>query len=85
MGAYKAAMQTYNSQQESQNSLLRAAAARVSGESARRAGATNAFTTLLAGGASLFDKFGKIDRPKPAGITSDVNQDAGIEPYWNVG
>ena len=56
-GAYRSALALYEGNEAARQSRLRAAAARYSGAAAARAGRTGAFTTLLAGGSSLFNKY----------------------------
>lgn len=58
-GSYRSAVALFEGDNEAQQMHLRARASRMTGDAEAKAGTINAFSTILGGGGSMFEKYGK--------------------------
>lgn len=84
-GSYREALARYQGDSDARQFRLRAAADRVSGANAEKAGNLAAFGTILGGGSDLYSKYGKRQMSGGDAISSGSYLDAGTGGFGNVG
>lgn len=78
-GSYRSSLALYQGSSDAQQTRLRAAGERFSGNAAVSAGQTAGFATLLSGASSLFSKYGKFGLPSSSGADFSKGASYGTE------